>query len=138
MKQFIFALISVIAFAIVPQTINAQGLSATYGATQKNNIKISNSHYSIYIDGLYRGLQINGKKVEGMVALGKDKHGNIWLGNMSDYRIELRVEWTEVGKGTLHTGGIVDPWEISRLKDPKGNLVPNEARILGITYIKGH
>ena len=138
MKRLLLVFIAIVALSIVPQTINAQGLSATYGATHRNNIKISNSHYSIYIDGLYRGLQINGKKVEGMVALGKDKHGNIWLGNMSDYRIELRVEWTEVGRNILCTGGIVDPWEISRLKDPKGNLVPNEATILGITYIKGH
>ncbi len=114
MKRLLLVFIAIAALATVPQAINAQrGLYATYGDTHKNNIKISNTHH-------------------------RDKHGNIWLGNMSDYRIELRVEWTEVGRGILCTAGIVDPWEISRLKDPKGNLVPNEATILGITYIKGH
>ena len=90
MKRLLLVFIAIAALATVPQTINAQrGLYATYGDTHKNNIKISNTHHSIYIDGLYRGLQINGKKVDGIKdhlswAMDKESVMNGWNGDYID------------------------------------------------------
>ena len=136
MKKIHFIFIALLICFAFPQVIKAQGLTATYGMDKKNNIKISNNYRTIYVDGVIRGLQINGKKVDGEVVIGKDKNGDIWIANMSEYRLDVNYEWVIYAR--YNNTIILDPWEISRLKDRKGELVPNKDSNFGMPWIRRH
>ena len=69
-------------------------------------------------------------------AIGKDKNGNIWIANISEYRLDVNYEWVIYAR--YNNTIILDPWEISRLKDRKGELVPNKASNFGMPWIRRH
>ena len=129
-------LVALLACFTSPQVIKAQSLMATYGMLTKKNIKISNSHRTLYVDGIVRGLQKKGKKVDGEVVIGNDKNGIVWIANMSEYRLDVNYSWGVAGG--MNATVVLDPWEISRLKDKKGEYFPTNYKILGMPWIRGH
>lgn len=130
MKKILLTLIALVAFTSIAcaQKKNWQQRphnSAYDALTHINNIKASNSHMTIYLDGCYRKLRQNGKFIDGMVAMGRDKNGELWIANLSDYRMDVKSEWH--GKFPQNRGRyrqeILDPWEITRCKDENGKLL---------------
>ena len=82
---------------------------------------------TVYVDGYYRKIKQEGKNVDGIIVLGKDKHGVMWIANLSDYRMDVNLEWT-ANKKVIKKKELMDPWEISRLKDKDGQEVEKDRR----------
>ena len=130
MKKILLTLVALVAFTT---TISAQKKnwqqrpynSAYEPINYVNNIKASNSHMTIYLDDCYRRLKQNNKWIEGKVAMGRDKNGELWIANLSDYRLDVQSEWQgKFPKNKLrYRKEILDPWEITRCKDESGNLL---------------
>ena len=95
--------------------------------------KLSNGSTTVYIDGYKASLIRNRTPVKGNVYMGKDKHGNVWVANMSDYRLDVTFYWTyRIGQykvnGNLSKpddtkSELMDPWEIYMLKNSKGEYL---------------
>lgn len=96
---------------------------------QKDAILLSNNRMSVYIKGYEHNVCQQGKVI-GKLAIGEDKHGNIWVANLTDKRFD--VDWYWFVKrwdgqkshyvATRHDKReIMDPWEISILKMKDGS-----------------
>lgn len=149
MKKLILTLVAVMSFAA---TVSAQ--SVIQRAVRMNNAwqtvkseKLSNGRTTVYIDGYKAFLIKNTTPVKGNVYMGKDKHGNVWVANMSDYRLDVTFYWKyKIGQykvnGNLSKPDdikkeLMDPWEIYMLKNSKGeyllkDLDPTYFKITGI------
>ena len=55
---------------------------------------------------------------------------------MSEYRLDVNYTWGVAGG--MNATVVLDPWEISRLKDKKGEYFPKNYKILGMPWIRGH
>lgn len=100
----------------------------TYNA---RSTKLSNGRMTVYVDGYYRKIKQEGKNVDGIIVLGKDKHGVMWIANLSDYRMDVNLEWT-ANKKVIKKKELMDPWEISRLKDKDGQEVEKDIKYFKI------
>ena len=128
MKKIILTFVALVAMTL---TVQAQFKVRDYYENSKS-IELSNSERTVYIDGIFRELY-DGKKKIGIVAFGKDKHGNWWCANTSNVRVKCTWWWfidAKVDKpGNNRKTEIMDPQEISRMTDPKGNPMPKSAHI---------
>ena len=104
---------------------------------QKDAILLSNNRMSVYIKGYEHNVCVGGPygKVIGKLAIGEDKHGNIWVANLTDKRYDVDWYWHVKkwnGQKAYYESKrydkreIMDPWEISQLRMKDGSpAVPN-------------
>jgi hypothetical protein len=93
----------------------------SYGEVQSSSsLKLSNAATTVWVDGYFKKVRYDHKEI-GMVCEGVDKHGNLWVANLTDRRLKVSFSCWQPGKPTQIMGvtEIMDPFEISILRDPK-------------------
>ena len=135
MKKLILTLIAVTGFAaaVSAQSLIERAVRMNDWWQVVKSEKLSNGSTTVYIDGYKASLIRNRTPVKGNVYMGKDKHGNVWVANMSDYRLDVTFYWTyRIGQykvnGNLSKpddtkSELMDPWEIYMLKNSKGEYL---------------
>ena len=128
MKKLVITLFALVAFSTFgfsqrpdwPKIVMVLDNDAVYNAP---SAKLSNGSMTVYVDGNYRKLKKEGKIVDGTIVIGKDKKGDMWVANLSDYRMDVKWEWQPNTGWKVQKKELMDPWEICRLTDKNGKLV---------------
>ena len=114
MKKLVITLFALVAFSTFgfsqrpdwPKRVMVLDNDAVYNAP---SAKLSNGSMTVYVDGT--------------IVIGKDKKGDMWVANLSDYRMDVKWEWQPNTGWKVQKKELMDPWEICRLTDKNGKLV---------------
>lgn len=128
MKKYLLILVALFAISM---TASAQDYTfdksrnrfvkktLSVGESKSNSsLKISNASTTVWVDGFYKKVSYGGKEI-GTVCEGVDKHGNLWVANLTERRLKVTYYYYSSANTTQLSSvtEIMDPFEVSILRD---------------------